>query len=400
MVRGSPDRPKKKRVRLVKAHPALNLRRRNRQAFHLQVRIVGPEVLEHDDGIGQGGIGDRNALPGGPLRDEELVVRELAEADHRRGLDVPDAHHAVTLHHDHAVSGAVLDRHGSARLDRQLLGAERGGLVADPILRETLPGHLIRRIDRLGLHEPVLHEIRIDVEFPIDHAEQPVDLALLVLGRVLPQQLFGHDLVVGHVLVHRKDVRGLLRFVGAQAARRVKHARRDVPSGPGVQPVGRRQRRDRVVSALGGVQQRLADLVLRHAGIETEECVGEVAAVVVGLRRKVIGLRLAQLAGELGVLIPMMDMVRQCALVVEELRVHRPAAMLLPEAISDDLALEFSMASRSRTCWTLSPSRDDEAEPSLGEVSGPLSAGSSRRTTARRCHPARRRGRNNHPDAA
>ena len=203
--------------------------------------------------------------------------------------------------------------------------------------------------------------------------------ALLVLRGILPQQLFGHDLVVGDVLVHRKDVRRLLRLVRAQAARRVEHARRDVPSGPRIEPIGRRQRRDRIVSALCGVQQSLADLVFGHAGIEAEEGVGEIAAVVVHLRREVVGLGLAQLAGELGVLVAVMDVVRQRAFVVEELRVHGPAAVLFPESVANDLALEIvDRVAEQNLPGFAAVFEDDETESFVGRGQRPVVGGRRR----------------------
>ncbi|MBN1508572.1 MAG: hypothetical protein JW955_17110 [Sedimentisphaerales bacterium] len=305
----------------------------------LQVRIAGPEVLEHDDGIGHRRIRDRHAFFGRSLGDEELVECELAVADHRGRLDIPDAEGAVALHHDEAVGAAVLDRHRRTRLDGQLLGTEGVGLVADPVLDEALLGHFLRRVRRPGPHEAVLDEIRIDIEIPIDDAEQPIHVALPVLRRVFPQQFFGHDLVVGDVLVHGEDVRGLLRLVRAQAPRGVKDTRRHVPPGPDIESISGSQRRDGVVSAFGGVQQCLADLVSGHARIETEEGVGKIAAVIVDLGREEVRLGLAELPGELGVSVAMVNMVRQRALVVEEFRVHGPATVLSPNPLTDDLAL-------------------------------------------------------------
>ena len=118
------------------------------------------------------------------------------------------------------------------------------------------------------------------------------------------------------------------------------HAWGDVPSGACLQPVGLGDVGDLVV-ALGEVQQALADLVLGCARLEAEEGVREVAAVVVDLGREVVSLRLPQLAHRLRVFVAVVDVMRKRALVVEELGVHWPATVGVPNAVADELTLKL-----------------------------------------------------------
>ena len=112
-------------------------------------------------------------------------------------------------------------------------------------------------------------------------------------------------------------------------------ARADQPAGAGLQAIGLREIEDAVV-ALVPVLEALADLRLGGAGFEAEEGVGEVVADVVVLRREVVALGLAFLADQLGLLGALVHVVRDRPHVVEELRVHRPAAVLLPDRLADD----------------------------------------------------------------
>ena len=141
-------------------------------------------------------------------------------------------------------------------------------------------------------------------------------------------------------LVHGEDVGGLLWLVGAQAAGGVEHARRNVPAGARLQAVGLGQVGDLVV-ALREVLEARAHLVPGGAGGEAEEGVRVLPAVVVGLGREVVGLGLALLPGEGRVLVTVVDVVRQGALVVEELGVHRPALVSVPDAVADELPLQL-----------------------------------------------------------
>jgi len=71
-------------------------------------------------------------------------------------------------------------------------------------------------------------------------------------------------------------------------------------------------------------------------GFEAEEGVGEVVADVVVLRREIVGLGLAFLADELGLLGALVHVQGDGAHVIEELRIDRPLAILLPDGLADD----------------------------------------------------------------
>ena len=93
---------------------------------------------------------------------------------------------------------------------------------------------------------------------------------------------------------------------------------RYIPPGPNIKPVCGGKLGDFVI-ALGEVYQALSNLIFGCAGVETKEGVGEIRTVVVGLWREVVGLGLAELPGERGVLIAVMDVERQGGLVVKKL---------------------------------------------------------------------------------
>ena len=241
----------------------------------------------------------------------------MAEADQRRRVKRPDAHPSVPLHHDQAVGGGVPDGHGAPGQDGQFLRAEGGGLVANPLLHIALGLHFVQRPHRPRLHETVRHEIRVQVQFPVNHVQQMLQIAPFGGRRVLPQQFLRHHGGACQGLVHRKHVRSSLGLVGAQAAGGVQDSRRHVPTRSDVQPVRFGEAGDLVV-ALVEVAQSLSHLVARGARFQAKEGVGKIRAVVVDLRGEVVRLRLAQLTGELGEMIVVVDVVRQRAFVVEE----------------------------------------------------------------------------------
>ena len=107
------------------------------------------------------------------------------------------------------------------------------------------------------------------------------------------------------------------------------------PAGAGLQAIGLGEVEDAVV-ALVPILDALADLGFGGAGFEAEEGVGEIVADVVVLRREVVGLRFAFLADELGLLGALVHVQGNRPHVVEELRIHRPLAILLPDGLADD----------------------------------------------------------------
>jgi hypothetical protein len=57
-------------------------------------------------------------------------------------------------------------------------------------------------------------------------------------------------------------------------------ARWDIPAGSDIETISSRQTCDCIISSLGGILKCLEDLFLGYTGIETEECIREVAAVI------------------------------------------------------------------------------------------------------------------------
>ena len=64
-------------------------------------------------------------------------------------------------------------------------------------------------------------EVRVHVRLPVEDLDEVVHVPDLLLRAVLPEQLLRDDGVPGEGLVHGEHVGGLLRLVGAQAARGV-----------------------------------------------------------------------------------------------------------------------------------------------------------------------------------
>jgi hypothetical protein len=80
---------------------------------------------------------------------------------------------------------------------------------------------------------------------------------------------------------------------------------------------------------------------LGGAGLKAEEGEGEVAAMVVELSGEVVGFWFATLPYRRGLWFPMVDVVGEGVLIVEEFRVHRPCAIRIPETIADEVAFEL-----------------------------------------------------------
>ena len=115
----------------------------------------------------------------------------------------------------------------------------------------------------------------------------------------------------------------------------MQHAGGNHPARAGLQAIGLRQVEDAVV-ALVPVLQAAADVGLGRARLQAHERVVEMVLGGVELRREVVALGLALLAGQRGVLVLLVHVVRDGAHVVEELRVDRPALVLLPHRLADD----------------------------------------------------------------
>ena len=84
---------------------------------------VGPEITQAHERLAAGVV-ERHPFAGPLGRDEDLVLRHLAEPDEVGAVDRQLADQAAPLHRDQTVSPRVLDRDRAAGLDRQLAGAE------------------------------------------------------------------------------------------------------------------------------------------------------------------------------------------------------------------------------------------------------------------------------------
>ena len=115
----------------------------------------------------------------------------------------------------------------------------------------------------------------------------------------------------------------------------MQHSGRHHPAGARLEAVGLREIEDAVV-ALVPVLQAAADIGLGRARLQPEERVVEMVLRGVQLRREVVALRLALLAGQRGMLALLVHVVRDRAHVVEELRVDGPAAILVEHRLADE----------------------------------------------------------------
>src|SRR5262249_42765361 len=107
---------------------------------------------------------------------------------------------------------------------------------------------------------------------------------------------------------------------------------------------------ENAVVSLVPVLEATAHISLGRPRFEAHERVGKIVASVVELRRKVIRLRLALLTDEGCLARILMHVVRDRAHVVEELRIDRPALVLLPDVGPDERVLLGSnrLAQRER----------------------------------------------------
>jgi hypothetical protein len=115
----------------------------------------------------------------------------------------------------------------------------------------------------------------------------------------------------------------------------MEHARRDQPAGAALQTVGLGEVDDSVVATVPALQA-LPHVVLRSARFEPHEGVGKVVVAVVVLRREVVALGLALLPHQLGVVERLVHVVRDRAHVVEELRIHGPLLVAVPDRLADE----------------------------------------------------------------
>ena len=117
-------------------------------------------------------------------------------------------------------------------------------------------------------------------------------------------------------------------------------SRRNIPARPRFKTVCFGEIRDLVV-AFCKVCKALAHLLPCCPRFQSEKGEWKAPSVIVELRRKIVTLRLASLSDEFCMFLPVVDVMGQGTEVVEELRVNRPAAVLLPETFPDQFRAEF-----------------------------------------------------------
>ena len=272
-------------------------------------------------------------------RDEQLVGGHLAEADKGRRGDVVDTHLSLPLDRDPAARSGILDGDPSPRFERQLLSAEQlpavDLAVDDPAIVGPAVGAL-RVEDRLEVVGFL--EVGVDILLPVELPDDEVEIVVLLLRHVFDEQAPRHRPPLDERLEHREHITPPLRLVGQQRARGVEDARRNQPASAALQSVGLGEIDDPVVAAVP-VLEAAADILLRGPRFEAHEGVGEVVVAVVVLRREVVALRLPFVADELGVIERLVHVMGDRPHVVEELRVHRPLLVAVPDPLADELRL-------------------------------------------------------------
>ena len=243
---------------------------------------------------------------------------------------------AGALHADEAVSAGILDGAFGAGIHGEFLGGEElfavNFAVNDPAVDVALAagvGH------GDGLEVMVVLEIRVHVLLPVELIDDEIDVLVLRLGHVLYEERPWHFAALDEVLIHAEDVAAPLWFIGAERAGRVKNARIDQPTGAYFQAVSLGKIEDAVV-ALVPIADALLDLLLRRAGLEAHEGIGEIVADGIVLRREVVGLGFAFLADQLRLRGALVHVVRDRPHVIEELRVDGPLFVFFPDRGTDE----------------------------------------------------------------
>jgi len=175
----------------------------------------------------------------------------------------------------------------------------------------------------------------IHVEFPIQHIDHIVKIVLAFRGHILDEQASVDGRQVHQGLKHGKDVTVGLWLVGEQAARRMEHSGRDIPTRPRLKGVGFGKIQNLVVPAVPGAQA-LPHLISRCSGLQTEKGVGESSRVVVQLGGEVVRLRLGLLAHPIGVHSHLMHVQRERSEIVKEFGIHGPAAVGIHEPLPNN----------------------------------------------------------------
>src|SRR5215831_14852474 len=109
----------------------------------------------------------------------------------------------------------------------------------------------------------------------------------------------------------------------------MKDARRNQPAGSRLKAVRFAVVQYEVVPLVPALQT-IADVFLGGSRLETEKCIGKMVTKIVELRREIVRFRLALLADKRGLRIVLVHMMRNGPEIIEELAIHRPAAIAVP----------------------------------------------------------------------
>ena len=198
----------------------------------------------------------------------------------------------MPLHHDHAI-GCCIPNHD--RLPRQY-----SKFLCTVVMRSVAnPGFLVARSLHLswinygfGFHVVVVHQIRVDVEVPVDHLQQEFIVSPTVFWTSIPKQLVRNNGFVHQGLVHGKDVGGFLGFVGTHATWGMKHPWRHIPTRARLQAKGLGVIGNLVVPFVE-VFQAIQNRLLARSWSNSKEGVWKISSVVVHLWGEIVGLWLS-----------------------------------------------------------------------------------------------------------
>jgi hypothetical protein len=114
----------------------------------------------------------------------------------------------------------------------------------------------------------------------------------------------------------------------------------NIPASAEFQAVGAREVGDMVVALFPNFEA-VPHLLRGRTWFQAHKRIGEVGPVVIHLRREVVGFRLVLLAHQLGVLLFLMQVVGKWPLVVKKLGIDRPATVLVPQCVTQQIGSKF-----------------------------------------------------------
>ena len=169
----------------------------------------------------------------------------------------------------------------------------------------------------------------------IDEIGQEIEVPVLVFGNVLGEQAARHRPRFDHGLEHGQHIAAPLRFIGQQGPRSVQDARRHQPARARLEPVGLGVVENSVVAFVPSLKAG-AHVLAGRTRFQSEIGMRKIAVGCVLLRRKIVAFRLALTTDKFGQLVTLVQVMHDGAHVVEELAVHRPAMVLLPNRFAHE----------------------------------------------------------------